>query len=80
MIRDTKLHRWRYAQRLMDAAEILVRDVQHDGGHMVLEFFREGVCPPREAAARIRWVGYGENYNKCLLGMVSERCGGNPVA
>jgi hypothetical protein len=24
--------------------------------------------------------GYGADYNKCLLGLVSERCGGNPVA
>lgn len=24
--------------------------------------------------------GYGANYNKCLMGLVSERCGGNLVA
>ena len=24
--------------------------------------------------------GYGVNYNKCLLGLVSADCGGNPVA
>jgi hypothetical protein len=28
---------------------------------------------------RPRGSGFGANYNKCLLGQVSERCGGNPT-
>jgi hypothetical protein len=40
--------RWRAAQALVKAAEIVVRDVQADSSSMVVEFLRERIGEARE--------------------------------
>ena len=50
MIRDTRFHRWGDAQRLMYAAEIIVREVQCDCCSQILPLFRERICQPSQAA------------------------------
>src|SRR5438105_11362244 len=43
MLTDTGFHRWRRAQRLMDANEVVVHVEQSHGVHVVLYLFRECV-------------------------------------
>ena len=50
MVRNAGFHRWRYAQRLMDATEIVVHEVQRHGMLQVLQLLAEAVGKPREAA------------------------------
>ena len=48
MIRDTGLNRWRRAERLMLAPEIVVRHVKRDGGGVVLHFLTERIIEARK--------------------------------
>lgn len=50
MIRDARFHRGGYAQRLMDAAEVVVHEMQRDGVRVVLDLLAEPVGQPCEAA------------------------------
>ena len=51
-MRDSGFHRWRHAERLMDAGEVVVHVVQGDGCGVILEFLRERVRQAREPADR----------------------------
>jgi hypothetical protein len=44
-------NRWRAAQRFVNAAEIIVGDVQLHGGGVIVEFLGKAIGEPREAAA-----------------------------
>lgn len=50
MIRDPELHRGRNPQGFMDAAKIVVCDVQRHRSRMVLKFLAESIGEPGEAA------------------------------
>ena len=43
-------HRWRYAQRPVDAPEVVEHEMQRDRMAQVLNLLAEPVCQPREAA------------------------------
>ena len=50
MIGEVRFHRGRDAKRFMDAAEIVIGEVNSVGSPEVFTLFREGVREPREAA------------------------------
>ena len=50
MIGDSSFHRRGDAERLMDAAEIVIRKVQGDSRSQVLPLFRERIGKPRQSA------------------------------
>lgn len=43
MICDTGLHRWRYAEALMDTAKVVMHEVQRNSMGLILHFLAEGV-------------------------------------
>ena len=43
MIRQTRFHRWRHSQRLVDAAKIVVRMIDRNHVAVILEFLRERI-------------------------------------
>src|SRR5258708_12196277 len=45
-----RLHRWCDSQRTVDTAQVVVREVQGDGGFQVRQFLAESVCEARKAA------------------------------
>jgi hypothetical protein len=47
---DSRLHRGRHSQRLVDAAEVIVHVVDCDRGDMILNFLRVGVRQVSESA------------------------------
>src|SRR3954454_17754018 len=51
MIGDPKCDRWRGAQRFVNAAEVVMGDVQGDGGNMVFQLLAETICQSRETPA-----------------------------
>ena len=52
MISNTRFHRWRHAKAGMYAAEVVVSEVQRDGGFQVRQLFAESVRQARESADR----------------------------
>ena len=50
MIGHAELHRWRDSKRLVNATEIILRDVQRNSRTMAFKLFAEAICQPREAA------------------------------
>jgi hypothetical protein len=52
MIANPRFHRWRHAQCLVNAAEVIVHIVERDCVLQILRFFRECVPQPRKAAHR----------------------------
>jgi hypothetical protein len=50
MIREASFHRRRHAQRLMDAAEVVVCKMQCDSCSKVLPLFRERIGEPIQPA------------------------------
>jgi hypothetical protein len=51
MVRNTRFHRWRHAQSLMDSAKIVMKEIQRTAPLMVFQFLAESVCQSREASA-----------------------------
>jgi len=49
VICQASFHRWRYSQRLMDAAEIMKSVVDRNHAAVILEFLGERICEPRES-------------------------------
>ena len=43
MIRNARFHRWRDAQRLVNAAEVVVHEVQRNGAFQVFDFLAEAI-------------------------------------
>ena len=43
-------HRWRATERLVNAGEVLVHEVQCDCGGVVLDFLWERICQARKPA------------------------------
>ena len=52
VIRQALRHRWRRAQRFMDAAEIEVCDIKSHCREMIIDAFAKTVGQAREASAR----------------------------
>ena len=52
MICKPGFHHRHYAQRLVNAAEVAISEVQRTCGFQVVQLFAEGVCQPRESANR----------------------------
>jgi hypothetical protein len=48
VVRYSRFHRGRYAQRLMNPAEIVVHVVKRDGGHEIFDFLTESICEARK--------------------------------
>jgi hypothetical protein len=50
VIGQSHFHRRRYSQRLVDAAEIVVCEVNRNPAAVILKFLREGIGLRRESA------------------------------
>lgn len=50
MITESRFHCWRDSQRLVDAAEIVVPEPKRDGGGMVFNLLRKGICEARKTS------------------------------
>ena len=48
MIREPRFHRRRHPQRLVNAAVVVVHEVQRDGMTVVLQLLGKAVCQPRK--------------------------------
>ena len=48
LIRNPERHSWRFADGLMYAAKIIMRDVQTNGSDVMIEFFAETARQSRE--------------------------------
>jgi hypothetical protein len=49
VIGKPSFHRWRYSQRLVNAAKVVVHVVQRNCVTVILKFLAESVCQAREA-------------------------------
>ena len=50
MIRDSRFHRWRNSQRLVNPAEVVEHVMQRNRMAVIVHFLTESICEPREAA------------------------------
>jgi hypothetical protein len=49
---DASANGWRYAKRLVNAAEVVPKEIERQRVAMILEFLGKGVCQPSEAPHR----------------------------
>jgi hypothetical protein len=52
MIANPCFHRWRYAQRLVNPAKVVINEVQRQRVLVILKLFRKAIRQTRESADR----------------------------
>jgi hypothetical protein len=76
VICNSRFHRWRNAQRLVNTAKVVVHEIQRQCRDVVLNFLAECVCQPCETSHR-HTHGQIRAFNKASRNVLSVRAARN---